>query len=129
MAEKPIIFSTPMVRAILDGRKTQSRRVIKGDILPGWDQEWQTPCYLKIRDGKAYGNVIRTPYRPGDVLWIRETFNRMFNRIENKFDYWHKAGNDFEDDYDDSMDGDFDTGMRDAGFGTDEDYGYFGGND
>ena len=100
MAEKPIIFSTPMVRAILDGRKTQSRRVIKGDILPGWDQEWQTPCYLKIRDGKAYGNVIRTPYRPGDVLWIRETFNRMFNRIENKFDYWHKAGNDFEDDYD-----------------------------
>ena len=30
------------------------------------------------------------------------------------------------DDYDDSMDGDFDSAMRDAGFGTDEDYGYYG---
>lgn len=32
-------------------------------------------------------------------------------------------------DIDESMDGDFDTGMRDAGFGTDEDYGYFGGDE
>jgi len=30
------------------------------------------------------------------------------------------------DSYDDSMDGDFDSAMRDAGFGTDEDYGYYG---
>ena len=30
------------------------------------------------------------------------------------------------DDYDDSMDGDFDSAMRDAGYGTDEDYGYYG---
>lgn len=33
---------------------------------------------------------------------------------------------DFNDFYDDNMDGDFDSGMRDAGFGTDEDYGYYG---
>lgn len=33
------------------------------------------------------------------------------------------------DDYDDSMDGDFDSAMRDAGFGTDEDYGCYGGED
>ena len=32
----------------------------------------------------------------------------------------------WNDDYDDSMDGDFDSAMRDAGFGTDEDYGYYG---
>lgn len=32
-------------------------------------------------------------------------------------------------DYDDSMDGDFDSAMRDAGYGTDEDYGYYGGGD
>ena len=31
------------------------------------------------------------------------------------------------DDYDDSMDGDFDSAMESAGFGTDEDYGYYGG--
>ena len=36
---------------------------------------------------------------------------------------------DWEDEYDDSMDGDFDTGMRDAGWGTDEDYGYYGENE
>lgn len=33
---------------------------------------------------------------------------------------------DLDDSYDDSMDGDFDSAMRDAGFGTDEDYGYYG---
>jgi hypothetical protein len=33
---------------------------------------------------------------------------------------------DWENDYDDSMDGDHDSAMRDAGFGTDEDYGYYG---
>jgi hypothetical protein len=33
------------------------------------------------------------------------------------------------DDYDDSMDGDFDSAMESAGFGTDEDYGYYGGMD
>ena len=36
---------------------------------------------------------------------------------------------DWDDSYNDSMDGDFDSAMRDAGFGTDEDYGYFGGED
>jgi hypothetical protein len=33
---------------------------------------------------------------------------------------------DYDDFYNDSMDGDFDSAMRDAGFGTDEDYGYYG---
>ena len=36
---------------------------------------------------------------------------------------------DDEPDYDDSMDGDFDSAMRDAGYGTDEDYGYYGDSD
>lgn len=36
------------------------------------------------------------------------------------------ALDDFESDYDDSMDGDFDSAMASAGFGTDEDYGYYG---
>lgn len=74
MGEKPILFSTPMVRAILDGRKTQTRRVIKGDILPGWNQEKQTSCYLKVKDGRPYGNVVKPSYHPGDILWVRETF-------------------------------------------------------
>jgi hypothetical protein len=35
----------------------------------------------------------------------------------------------FDEDYDDSMDGDHESGLRDAGLGTDEDYGYYGENE
>lgn len=50
MKERPILFSAPMVRAILEGRKTQTRRVIKGE-----------------------GRVCPQG-QPGDRLWVRETF-------------------------------------------------------
>lgn len=52
MTDKPILFSGPMVRAILDGRKTQTRRVVKGN-----------PYIAKP-----------LPYAPGDRLWCRETW-------------------------------------------------------
>lgn len=49
-----------------------------------------------------------------------DDYNDFNEEIENEEDdVW-------TDDYDDSMDGDFDSGMRDAGFGTDEDYNYYG---
>jgi hypothetical protein len=41
--------------------------------------------------------------------------------VEEEDDVW-------DDSYDDGIDGDFDSGMRDAGYGTDEDYGYYGEN-
>lgn len=45
-----------------------------------------------------------------------------FHEDENENDVWNYE----YDEYDDSMDGDWDSAMRDAGYGTDEDYGFYG---
>jgi hypothetical protein len=50
----------------------------------------------------------------------------FYQEVEDYNDYYIEENNVDDDDYDDSMDGDHDSAMRDAGFGTDEDYGYYG---
>lgn len=78
MTERPILFSGEMVRAIIAGRKTQTRRIVKP----------QPDCRV---DGELYWNVgghrlrptatnpIRCPYgQPGDRLWVRETWRRAY---------------------------------------------------
>lgn len=72
---KPILFNTGMTRAILEDRKTVTRRVVK-------PQPPAASIVSKI--GKAYGwsrgkdsqpkYLMKQPYQPGDVLWVRETF-------------------------------------------------------
>ena len=66
MKERPILFSGSMVRAILDGRKTQTRRIANGVVeIPGpysveaWERGEMPRCH--------YGS-------PGDRLWVRETW-------------------------------------------------------
>ena len=73
--ERPIMFSGEMIRAILEGRKTQTRRIIKQqpiDILPmKANDEWVT---LQTINPK-HGRVIRCRFGiPGDRLWVRETW-------------------------------------------------------
>lgn len=53
---------------------------------------------------------------------IAEMFNMTVSEVNDIYEYMAEDMNDF----DDSMDGDFDSAMASAGFGTDEDYGYYG---
>ncbi len=77
--ERPILFSGAMVRAILDGKKTQTRRALKVqplDILPMLEDkagvEW---VGLMQREPEPKGTVFRCKFgKPGDRLWVRETW-------------------------------------------------------
>lgn len=79
MKERPILFNGEMVRAILDGRKTQTRRVVKNvmdsDDLTGARAEVRANYhFLRLPNGDEYGPV-KCPYGlPGDSLWVRETW-------------------------------------------------------
>ena len=68
--EKPIIFSTEMVRAILAGRKTTTRRVIKPQPVAGVRKS----PFVKSGLEDGHGREIKPRYYPGDVLWVRETW-------------------------------------------------------
>jgi hypothetical protein len=75
MAERPIIFSGEMVRAIIAGRKTQTRRVIK----PQPDRVRWSPVVVNGHGGwiDKHGHPMKCPYgQPGDLLWVRETWSR-----------------------------------------------------
>lgn len=70
MKERPILFSTEMVKAILEGRKTQTRRVIK----PQPNDIRESP-FVKSGIETTHGYEIKPKYEPGDRLWVRETWN------------------------------------------------------
>jgi len=98
MKERPILFSTSMVKALLEGRKTQTRRVIKNPPflpcdVPGWryDGVWSVEDdgdglhYLESLDANGeptenYRPIYeKCPYGvPGDILWVREQTEMYF---------------------------------------------------
>lgn len=98
MAIKPILFNAEMVRAILDGRKTCTRRIIK----PQPDEKHTYPLGF-VTDGtekkevgcfgfgiNEYGGSIqyaKPPYLGGDVLYIRETWTEECGKYYYRVDY------------------------------------------
>ena len=108
MTDRPILFSAPMVRALLAGTKTQTRRVVK----PQWsaDAEPQERCSVSIPEGwQVAGHsglwedavsmeyVRRCPYGvPGDRLWVRESGVLLRHAYDHDpaigMDLWQDAG-------------------------------------
>jgi hypothetical protein len=79
---KPIIFSTPMVQAILDGKKTQTRRVVKINGCPITSPKESLEL---TKEGLIYhsfcsmSGYYKPLCQPGDILWVRETWGKDEN--------------------------------------------------
>ncbi|MFD2234789.1 hypothetical protein [Phaeospirillum tilakii] len=76
MTDRPIIFSAPMVRALLDGRKTQTRRVLRDQPVahPSLGLPWLATKRITFRDEGEARRLLPeiAPYASGDRLWVRE---------------------------------------------------------
>jgi hypothetical protein len=122
MKERPIIMSAPMVRAILDGRKTQTRRVVKGVRMfsAEYDARWNPhairpggacPDSWTWWEGPAHGPSIyhqaACPYgRPGDRLWVREAWRAVWSSdaepprsFDAAYRFWYEADAPLQDGY------------------------------
>ena len=85
MKERPILFNSEMVRAILDGSKTQTRRMVKPQPIPFGEDSPFTQATLKEHVGKPWmpvGGVFQDAWEKpfgtvGDRLWVRETWGLM----------------------------------------------------
>lgn len=98
MAIKPILFNTEMVRAILDGRKTCTRRIIKpqpdekhtyplGFVTEGTEKK-EVGCFgFGINEYGGSIQYAKPPYLGGDALYIRETWTEECGKYYYRADY------------------------------------------
>ena len=105
--ERPILFSAPMVRAILEGRNTVTRRQIKpskrgndiGFELHQQDDGSWLPLHTfdeSCMDSRGTEHPVHCPYgKPGDRLWVRESFGEVYEYCDHPempgcpTEYWH----------------------------------------
>lgn len=85
MSIKPILFNTEMVRAILNGRKTCTRRVVKHNTEKVLDSPYHME-HSEMEDAWLIRRLCRAPYEPGDILYVRETFIQAAAHT-----FWYKA--------------------------------------
>lgn len=86
---KPEIFNTEMVRAILDDRKTNTRRMVKvpNDVEFAWKHELDNTYTFKREKGTASEFfTVKAPHKVGDIIYVRETWSDY-----PQYYIWYKA--------------------------------------
>ena len=93
---KPILFNTAMVQAILEGRKTVTRRAIKPQPAGALRPMGAGSCWPGCFEAPGEERIYRPPYQPGDVLYVRETWAKIPVSPGGHFRptgvYYYKAG-------------------------------------
>lgn len=99
----PILFNNEMVRAILEGRKSCTRRIVKPQQLIGMlpdkckngapeeflkEKKLMFKPYCDMTDIELINTAYKAPYQPGDILYVRETFVQAARHI-----FWYRADN------------------------------------
>ena len=99
MSMKPILFNTEMVRAILDGRKSCTRRIVKPQQLVGLlpdkckngvpeeflkEKKFMFKPYCDMTDIELINTAYKAPYQPGDILYVRETWQYLYELDGNE---------------------------------------------
>ncbi len=87
---RPILFNTEMVRAILEGKKTETRRLLKPQPIYSLNDgfSWKGVAYgtdlPPTIKGASYNFRRAAPYQPGDILYVRETWQHLYELDGNE---------------------------------------------